>query len=107
MKLNRLKKGGRLVYLLQHVAGGNDKDEDVKVLGVYSSYGKAKLAIVFFKKKAGFSRYPDGFSIDHYRLNKHEWRDGFLTANSLGVRCEKISEPRKANQSTAKTSVRK
>jgi hypothetical protein len=67
------------VYLLQHVAREGTDDEDVKVLGIYSSPRKAEIAIEKFKQLPGFDRYPDSFHIDKYELDKLEWSEGFVT----------------------------
>ena len=67
----------RSIYLLQHVARADSNNEDVKVLGLYSSREKAALAVKRFRKIRGFSRYPDGFHIDQYLLNQKVWADGF------------------------------
>jgi hypothetical protein len=70
------------VYLLQHVSREGSDDEDVKTLGIYSSRSKAKLAIGWLVKLAGFNRYPDGFYVDRYRLDRSEWTEGFVTKRS-------------------------
>ena len=67
------------VYLLQHVAREGTDDESVKVLGIYSTQGKARAATKRLVKLPGFRRYPNSFCIDQYTLNQDEWTEGFVT----------------------------
>jgi hypothetical protein len=66
------------IYVLQHVHAIGD-DEDVKLIGVYSSREKAQAAIARLSKAPGFSEAPDGFHIDEYHLDKDQWAEGFST----------------------------
>jgi hypothetical protein len=65
------------------VAREGKDDEDVKVLGIYTTEKKAKLAIRRFKKLLGFKRYPDGFYVDSYKLDEATWSEGFITRKPL------------------------
>ena len=67
------------VYLLQHVAREDTDDEDIKVLGIYSTLKKAEIAVEKFKQLPGFDRYPDSFHIGKHELDKLEWSEGFVT----------------------------
>ena len=42
------------IYYLYHVRYEDTDDEDVKIIGIYSSRKQAKLAIERMKKKPGF-----------------------------------------------------
>lgn len=54
--------------------------KNIKVIGIYSSYKKAKKVVKKYKKKQGFNRFPEEcFSIDRYELNKNHWKEGFVT----------------------------
>lgn len=64
------------VFVLQHVRESED-DEDVKLLGIYSSERNALNAQKRFSTKSGFIQYPDGFFIDKYVLDKDYWFEGF------------------------------
>jgi homoserine kinase type II len=64
------------VYVLQH-AYQSSKGEHIKMIGVYSSEQLAKDAINRLVKLPGFSKYPDGFHIDAYPLNRDHWSEGF------------------------------
>lgn len=66
------------VFFLEHAyeseGGGN-----VKSLGVFSSFQKAKEAITFFIHKPGFRDYPEDFEIIEYELDKiQDWKEGFV-----------------------------
>lgn len=69
------------VFLLWHthedeaLPGG----EDVKLLGVYSSYIKAEEALNASLIEPGFKEVPEGFEISTTVLDKREWTEGFVT----------------------------
>ncbi len=67
------------VYVLQHIHTFGDADEDVKLIGVYSTNDRANEAIQRLKKLPGFQDLPDGFSIDRYRIDVDHWTEGYLT----------------------------
>ena len=52
------------VYVLTHVHSVADGEEDVKLIGVYSSREKAQAAIVCLSQAPGFSEALAGFHID-------------------------------------------
>lgn len=67
------------VYLVWHsheVAG----EDDDKLIGVYSTSKNASAAIERLKKQPGFKEYPDGFLIDEYEVDQHNWTEGFITS---------------------------
>jgi hypothetical protein len=66
------------VYLLQHVRTVND-DEDIKVLGIYSSEALALEAVERFRKLPGFAGAPDGFSVDAYDIDQDHWTSGYVS----------------------------
>ncbi|NUF49909.1 DUF7336 domain-containing protein [Gilliamella sp. ESL0250] len=68
----------RLVYFLYHVRYEDADDEDVKLIGIYSSHEQAELAIEQLKNKPGFIDYPDDFQITENVLNQDGWVDGFI-----------------------------
>ncbi|WP_093196242.1 hypothetical protein [Variovorax sp. YR750] len=67
------------VFLVHHVHQLPDSEEDVKLLGVFSSEARAVLAIDRARNLPGFSEAPDGFSVDKYQIDKSTWTEGFLT----------------------------
>lgn len=64
-------------YLLQHVREGESGEDDVKMIGVYSTRQRALEAIQRLSLKPGFRDFPDGFYIDEYPLDEDHWEDGF------------------------------
>ena len=68
------------VFVLHHVAREGAQDEDIKMIGVYSTAALATEATEMLKEKPGFRDYPDGFTIDSHKLDKDEWVQGFVSA---------------------------
>ena len=67
------------MYVLQHMRDLGDDEEEIKLIGVFSSEATAKAAIAELLTKPGFSAHPDGFHIDRYEVDVIEWADGFVT----------------------------
>jgi hypothetical protein len=60
-----------------------DQGEDTELLiGVYETEQLAQAAIERLRGQPGFVRYPQGFQICSYELNKDHWTEGF--ARMLG-----------------------
>jgi len=70
------------VYVLQHEHIIDDDNEDMKLIGVYSTRELAELAIERLKKQPGFSETPEGFCIDKYEIDKDNWCEGYFTYTS-------------------------
>jgi hypothetical protein len=68
------------VYVLQHVHVINDDEENVKLIGVYSSHDTAHAALERTKLLPGFKDAPDGFTLDKYTIDEDNWTDGYITA---------------------------
>ncbi len=66
------------VFVIQH-SREIDDIEDVKFIGVYSSYENAVAAVKRLSMQPGFRDYPSGFDIDKYPLDKDHWAEGFFT----------------------------
>ncbi|MCR9261618.1 MAG: hypothetical protein NXH95_18015 [Pseudomonadaceae bacterium] len=64
------------VYVVQHTYE-DDTHEDVKFIGVFDSKERAEGAVAELRDSSGFRDYPNGFSIDLYRLNEAWWQEGF------------------------------
>lgn len=74
------------VWLLQHTHEFEDGHEDVKLIGIYSSRGKARAAKLLVANQPGFRSHPKGFSIFWWRLDdKPAWDEGFVTAYPGGT----------------------
>ena len=67
------------VYYLYHVLYEDTDDEVAKIIGIYSSYKKAELAMERMKNKPGFINFPDNFQIIEDVLNRDGWVDGFVS----------------------------
>jgi len=75
------------VYLLQHSyeyeISDDLKQEETKIIGIYSSREKAEEVKFQFKNKKGFNRFSeDCFYIDEYPLDQDNWTEGFITWDS-------------------------
>lgn len=66
------------VYVLYHVRDEDTDDEDIKIIGIYSSFELAQKAQNRMSDKPGFIDYPDGFSISEDVLDRDGWVDGFV-----------------------------
>jgi len=67
------------VFVLQHVHELSDGEEDVKMIGVYSTHEQAELAVARCRTLPGFHDAPDGFCIDRYALDEDHWTEGYVT----------------------------
>ena len=67
------------VFVLHHVHTFDEGDEDVKMIGVYSSSALATLAIERLRLQPGFCDAPDGFTIDKYSVDVDHWEEGYVT----------------------------
>lgn len=67
------------VYLLYHIRNEDTDDEDVKLIGIYSSYELARKAQERAKYKPGFIDYPDDFQIFDAVINRGSWEEGFVS----------------------------
>lgn len=56
-----------------------DEDEDLKVIGVYSSEQLADEAIGRARLLVGFRDEPDCFVVSEYEVDEDKWTDGFVT----------------------------
>jgi hypothetical protein len=67
------------VFLVQHVHTLEDGEEDVKIIGIYSTQDAARNAIERLRSQPGFRNSPDDFYMDRYILNMDHWTEGFVT----------------------------
>lgn len=68
----------KTVFILQHVSK-EMANENVKLIGVYSSLQEAEAAIERLKSKPGFLNATTDFHIDKYEINKDHWAEGFVS----------------------------
>ncbi len=77
------------VFLLEHLHVDEDENEDVKTIGIYSSYEEGKQAIARLSQQPGFSDfselidpivddYRSGFYLEEYEVGKDQWQEGFV-----------------------------
>jgi hypothetical protein len=66
------------VFVVQHVHEQQDGDEDVKLIGVYSSRETAAAAVARLRRQPGFSDTPEGFHVAEYRLDQDHWSEGYV-----------------------------
>ncbi len=67
------------VYLLHHVHELPGGQEDVKLIGVFSTEDRARAAIDRLKTQPGFRDHAAGFTVDAYTIDRVEWTAGFVT----------------------------
>ncbi len=68
-----------LVWIVHHVRRLGGGDEDVKLIGVYSSRNAARAAAKRLRRRPGFAQFPRGFEISQYALDEDQWTRGFVT----------------------------
>ncbi|MBY0611618.1 MAG: hypothetical protein K2P80_05495 [Beijerinckiaceae bacterium] len=69
------------VYLMHHVRADDEYMEDTKLIGIYTSYESAEVAIARLQSQPGFRDHPAGFVIEAYKLDKDHWTEGFIKAS--------------------------
>jgi homoserine kinase type II len=68
----------KTVFLVFHVRIKEDLiNENVKLLGVFSSHENAEAHVQKVKSKPGFCDHPQGFSIDEHMIDQGSWLEGF------------------------------
>lgn len=68
-----------VVFILHHVHELEDQEDEVKLIGVYSSDEIAKQAVERMKVLPGFCDAQDGFCIDAYTVDEDNWIEGYIT----------------------------
>lgn len=57
----------------------DENEDDVKIIGIFSSQDKANTAINQLKGKPGFRDEPNCFMIDKYEVDEIKWEEGYET----------------------------
>jgi homoserine kinase type II len=70
----------REVFLVEHVHILEGGEEDVKIVGIYSTREAAQQAVNRLQLQPGFRDAPDGFTIDLYWVDQDHWEGGYITA---------------------------
>ena len=66
------------VFVLHHEKDPDSDDDDAKLLGVFSSRERAEEAKARTLQLPGFRDFPEGFTIDHYEVDRLYWDSGFV-----------------------------
>lgn len=66
----------KYVYLLWHT---NSLNDDIKLIGVYSSEKIAMEKITVYKKIPGFCDDKEGFEVSKYQIDRDHWTEGFIS----------------------------
>ena len=69
-------KSYKFVYLVFHGFGG-DGDERLKLIGVFTTYDKARNAVRRVKNKPGFNDPAGKFHLNRHPLDDPAWLSGF------------------------------
>ena len=69
-----------VVYLVQHVHKMTNGEEDIKLIGVFSTRTAAKASIANLRRRPGFRKAPRGFFIDRYEIDREHWAEGYSTS---------------------------
>ena len=67
------------IFVLHHVHEAANGDEDIKLIGIYSSELLARAAIERLALQPGFRDHPDGFNIAEHEIDKDQWGEGFIS----------------------------
>ena len=73
----RVPPSGPSEEFLHHVINQNSIEENVKLIGIYSSESEGRLAIKRLKDKPGFSDLRGQFQLEAYALDMDHWVEGF------------------------------
>ncbi|MFM7852548.1 MAG: SPOR domain-containing protein [Flammeovirgaceae bacterium] len=69
----------KYVFLLQH-AYEIDGEDEIKLIGVFSSEENAQKAIDNLKGQKGFNKFPEScFNLDKILLDDCKWQGGFIS----------------------------
>ncbi|MBA3520163.1 MAG: hypothetical protein H0T75_21570 [Rhizobiales bacterium] len=67
------------VWIIHHVRELEEENDDVLLIGIYSSFQKAEAAVSKLKAAPGFREHPEEFQIEKYTLDEAHWNEGFIT----------------------------
>jgi len=69
------------VFLVQH-AYYLEEEEEIKIIGIYSTQDKAEEAIAKLRSQPGFQDTPKDFYIDTYTMDQDHWSEGYVTVRN-------------------------
>ncbi|HVF88349.1 MAG TPA: hypothetical protein VM866_12205 [Pyrinomonadaceae bacterium] len=67
------------MFVLQHAHELGDGQEDVKLIGIYSTAQRAEQAIESLRNLPGFRDAQGAFSVDRYEVDADHWVEGYVT----------------------------
>ena len=78
------------VFIVQHLHILPNEQEDVKLIGAYSSRTSALAAVERLRTQPGFSDFPNlvdpsvneneqGFHVSEHQLDQDNWSEGYVT----------------------------
>jgi hypothetical protein len=70
------------VFILHHIHTFDNDEEDIKIIGIYSSHASATAAIERLRQQPGFCEVPEGFEISGYQVDVDHWSEGYVTMAS-------------------------
>lgn len=62
----------------------DEQNDDMKILGVYSTEQRARERAAQARSLPGFADEPDCFMVHAYTLDEHLWTDGYFSYKSYG-----------------------
>jgi homoserine kinase type II len=65
------------VFIAFHTRIKDPDNEDIKLIGVFSSQQLAENAVNSLKTMPGFRDHLDGFHIGEHTLDETKWQEGF------------------------------
>jgi hypothetical protein len=69
-------KGYKFVYLVFH-GNGEDGEENLKLIGVFTTYDKARNAVKRVRNKPGFNDPAGKFHVNRNSVDRVAWLGGF------------------------------
>jgi len=69
----------KYVYIVHHTHVISAENEDVKLIGAFSSKENASRVIKRYKQLPGFREAKKGFYIDKYQIDEECWSEGYFT----------------------------
>ena len=73
------------VFIVEHERPENDdRWEDVKFIGVFSSKATAETAVEKLREQPGFRDYPDASLIEEWTIDQYGWKEGFIEGQTNG-----------------------
>jgi hypothetical protein len=70
-----------VVYVVEHIHLIDDEQEDIKMIGVYSTQALAEQAIARLCVQPGFRDTPEGFHASRYTIDEDHWTQGYVTVS--------------------------